>query len=279
MTFRADLHCHTTCSDGTLTPEELIRLAVQTGLQGISITDHDTIAAYDLLKLKESPIPVLPGAEFSAVHKDISIHILAYAFPLQSRIIRSFSDRHLARRIERNEAIYSLLRKHKMPLEEADLLKICKGMPGRPHIAQTMVNKGYVSSVEEAFKKFLGEGKSCYYPGERISVEETLEILQSAGAISVIAHPHLIKQRKIIRQLLEMDFDGIEAYYARFSGNDEKKWVHVAQEKGWIITGGSDFHGEIKPQNPLGSSWVPKETFEILWNHYQRSRKEITSAS
>lgn len=270
MNFRADLHCHTTCSDGLLKPKELIELAIQIGLQGISITDHDTIAAYDLLNIEEETnIAILPGAEFSAVQSNVSVHILAYAFPLRNRILQAFSDRHLSRRQERNEAIFSLLRKHKMPVEEIDLIKVCKGMPGRPHIAQAMVHKGYVKSIEEAFKKFLGEGKSCYYPGERVSVEETLEILQSAGAISIIAHPHLIKQRRVLNQLLEMDFDGIEAYYAKFSGDDEKKWVRIAQEKGWIVTGGSDYHGDIKPQNPLGCSWVPKEIFEILWNHYQ----------
>ena len=148
-------------------------------------------------------------------------------------------------------------------------------MPGRPHIAQAMIEKGYVASIEEAFKKYLGEGRCCYYPGSRPSVEETLDVIRSAGALAVIAHPQLIKQRRIINQLLEMDFDGIEAYYARFSGYDEQKWVNIAREKGWIVTGGSDYHGEIKPQNPLGSSWVSEETFRILQDHYLSHHENI----
>jgi len=275
--FRADLHCHTTCSDGTLTPEEMIDLAIQTGLQGLSITDHDTIAAYDLLseKLQKNGLEIIPGVEFSAVHREVSIHILAYAFPLGSAVIRRFSKQHFLRRQERNEAILSLLQRHKMPVDAIDLQKVCKGMPGRPHIAQAMIEKGYVVSIEEAFKKYLGEGKCCYYPGSRPSVEETLDVIRSAGALAVIAHPQLIKQRRIINQLLEMDFDGIEAYYARFSGYDEQKWVNIAREKGWIVTGGSDYHGEIKPQNPLGSSWVSEETFRILQDHYLSHHENI----
>lgn len=268
--FRADLHCHTTCSDGTLTVPEIIDLAIKTNLQGLSITDHDTIAAYDQLQnsLKDCNLEIIPGVEFSTVHRDTSIHVLAYAFPMSSKIIRGFSEQHFLRRQERNQEILSLLRRHKMPIEEMDFKKICHGMPGRLHIAQAMLNKGYVGSINEAFKKYLGEGKCCYHSGNHFTVEETLDVIRSAGALAIIAHPHLIRQRRIVNDLLEMDFDGIEAYYARFSGYDEQKWVNIAREKEWIVTGGSDFHGEVRPQNPLGCSWVCEKTFRILKEHY-----------
>lgn len=162
-----------------------------------------------------------------------------------------------------------------MPVEEYEVGLIAHDTIGRPHIAQIMLKKGYVSSLKEAFQKYLGEGKPCYYSGTQFSVEETLDIIQSAEGLAMIAHPHLIKQRRIVNQLLEMNFDGIEAYYARFRGYDEQKWVNLANEKGWVVTGGSDFHGEVKPQNPLGCSWVSEKTFRILHDHFMSHNENV----
>lgn len=259
-----DLHCHTTFSDGTFTPEELIDKAKEIGLQGLSITDHDTISAYPdaLPYAKKKGIALLAGIEFSTSHQNVSVHMLGYGFALKAKEIADLCLKHKTRRSERNSAIIEKLKKQGMPVEldEAKSHTI-----GRPHIAQAMVKKGYVASVEEAFKKYLGEHRPCYVPGSPISVEETLAVIHQAKGVAIIAHPHLITHKAILKALLKMPFDGIEVCYARFSSEQNQKWQQIAKEKGWIATGGSDFHGSVKPDILLGSSYIGEEAFKPLY--------------
>jgi predicted metal-dependent phosphoesterase TrpH len=277
--FRADLHCHTTCSDGTVTPPEIIQMACDSGLQGLAITDHDTIEAFkEALPIAQAKqFPLISGVEFSAVHRKANIHILGYSFGLSSIQIHEFCKRHYQRRELRNHAILELLASHGMPLARedfsADFFSDHSQHPmGRPHIALAMVKKGYVHSIQQAFHSYIGEGKPCYVSGEAFSIEETLEIIHQAGGLAIIAHPHLIGNTAILKDLLSMPFDGIEGYYARFPRNVQERWIKIGANKGWIITGGSDFHGSIKPDLPLGSSWVNEETFMILQNHFQANQ-------
>jgi 3',5'-nucleoside bisphosphate phosphatase len=276
--FRADLHCHTTCSDGSYSPQEIVKLAVETGLSGLSITDHDSIEAYQTAVpiAKELNLPLISGIEFSSMHKNVSVHVLAYSFSLSSPLIHSFCAKHHQRRLNRNQAILELLDKQGMPVSEEDLYSTTKSsLPhqrqtlGRPHIALALVQKGYVESVQEAFQKYIGEGKSCYVPGSHFTVEETIQLIHQANGFAIIAHPHLIEPTSIVRDLLEMNFDGLEGYYARFHASEQKRWVKIGQHRGWIVTGGSDFHGDIKPTLPLGSSWVRQEIFQILLERFQ----------
>ncbi|MFQ5729731.1 MAG: PHP domain-containing protein [Waddliaceae bacterium] len=268
--FRADLHCHSTCSDGTLSPTELIDLAKEAGLSGLSITDHDTICAYDtaLSYAKKAQIEMIPGIEFSASHKGVSVHILGYAFSLESQTFKEFCQRHHERRVKRYRKILKLLTAQGMPISEEELLKISpEGSLGRPHIAQAMCEKGYTNSVREGFLRFLKEGQPCYVKGEAFSAEETLYIIHTAGGLAIIAHPHLIKPSSAAKELLELNFDGLEAYYARFSHDNNQQWIDVAEKKGWLITGGSDFHGEAKSHIHPGCSWTNETTFRMLQHH------------
>lgn len=270
-TFRADLHCHTTCSDGSLSPEQIVRLAVENGLSGLSITDHDTIAAYTtaIPVAKELGLKLLTGVEFSAEHKNTSIHVLAYGFSLTNVLIQDFCDQHTLRRRERNQTILTLLKKEGISISEQELHAeygpSSKGKSwGRPHIAQAMVKKGFVKSVEEAFRKFIGDGKCAYAPGKTFSVAETIELIHAANGFAVLAHPMLIDKRSVAHDLLNLPFDGIEAYYAKISIERQLHWKRIAEEQGMMITGGSDFHGQLKPNIPLGCSWVNEERFNEL---------------
>ncbi|GAB4232614.1 MAG: PHP domain-containing protein [Chlamydiales bacterium] len=278
-TFRADMHCHSTCSDGTLTPEKILCLAKEAHLSGISITDHDTMAAYKTATkiAKEMEIFLIPGVELSAVHKGHSIHILGYAFSEESKVMATFCERHYQRRLNRNAMILDLLGKHSMFIEKKDVDEFSSVIPGRPHIAQAMMKKGYVRSIQEAFDKYLGEGKYCYQPGEKFTVEETLEIIHRAGGLAVIAHPHQIKNQRIIKDLLSMEFDGIEGYYGRLSSELEQKWINLGKQKGLLILGGSDFHGSVKPDIHLGSSWIDEETFQKIYIHYLGQNNQCTA--
>lgn len=273
--FRADLHCHTTCSDGTLDPTEIIKLARSIGLSGLSITDHDSIEAYKIALevAREHDLPLISGVEFSTHHRNTSIHLLAYSFDLESPVIKEFCLKHIVRRNQRNKEILRLLAAHQMPLTEEEIQVHDSNIPlkhtiGRPHIAMAMVRRGYVSSIQDAFRHYIGEGCPCYSPGGYFSVEETIECIKKAKGFAIIAHPHLIEDPKIIADLLKMDFDGLEGYYARFNQDQCQRWLNIAKKKDWLVTGGSDFHGDIKPNLPLGSSWVGEETFKVLYNHF-----------
>jgi len=276
MPFYADLHCHTTCSDGSLSPEEIVRLAKEKGLSGLSITDHDTIDAYTwaIPEAKKQGIELITGVEFSASHAGVPIHILAYAFSLESEEIKNFCQLHHARRDNRNKAILEKLRIHNMPVSMDEIFDIIKNSPtshsdqiiGRPHIAQVMVNKGYVKTIQDAFRLYLAEDKSCYDPGKIFTVQETIDVIHKAKGIAVIAHPHLIKNSKVLFEILELNFDGIECFYACFYPEQNKRWIKIAQKKNWLMTGGSDFHGDIKPNLPLGASGVDEKAFRAIQN-------------
>jgi predicted metal-dependent phosphoesterase TrpH len=268
--FRADLHCHTTCSDGTVTPVELVALAKKIGLAGLSITDHDTIDAY------ETAIPAAhaeglvlgTGVEFSCAFQSTSVHILGYDYQLDNQEIRSFCKRHQQRRHDRNREILQKLERVHMPLDPNLLEKLGSGgrTIGRPHIAQLMVDKGYVGTIKEAFNLYLADDKGCYVPGVTFSVAETIDVIQQAGGKAFLAHPHLLGDGKMLKELLKLHFDGIECHYARCAPEKERRWLKIAKEKNWLISGGSDFHGAVKTV-PLGCSWVDEETFHKIFQH------------
>lgn len=267
--FRADLHCHSTFSDGLKSPHELIDLALAIGLRGLSITDHDTTRAYpDALEYaKKKGLLLLNGIEFSAHYQAEPVHVLGYGFCTKSEEIAGLCARHQKRREERNQAILDKLRRLGISILPEELEGV-QGTIGRPHIAHLLVVKGIVGSVKEAFARYLAEDKLAYVAGRSVSVEETIEVIHQAQGIAVLAHPHLIKRSTTIRGVLKMPFDGLECYYAHFSIEQVKKWIDLARQKGWFVSGGSDYHGDLKPYNALGSSWVDKERFELLYDRF-----------
>ncbi|MBA3814948.1 MAG: PHP domain-containing protein [Parachlamydiaceae bacterium] len=277
--YRADLHCHSTCSDGSLSPIEIIQLAKKIGLSALSITDHDTIEAYKSAfpAAKEAGIALLPGVEFSAMLNNVSVHVLGYGFAIDEPIIQTFCNQHFERRHQRNREILKLLDKHGMPISEEELIEACpfnleqpfKHSTGRPHIALAMIKKGYINNIYDAFARYLAEGKSCYAQGAPFSVEETIDIIHRSKGIAIIAHPHLQKSNRVIKKLLEMNFDGMESYYGNFPLQRHQKWLQIALNKNWLITGGSDFHGTIKPHIPLGCSWIDEEKYQAVLNKLQ----------
>ncbi|MCI0382448.1 MAG: PHP domain-containing protein [Chlamydiae bacterium] len=269
--FRADLHCHTHFSDGTLSPTELILLAEQSGLSAISITDHDTIGAYQEAKgvAKKHNVILATGIEFSCKFEGLNIHLLGYDFSLESKKLLTFCELHEKRRKKRNELILKKLAQLKMAIaiEELEEMKRKKGALGRPHIANLMIKHGYVATFQEAFDRFIGDDKIAYVEGPVFSVEETIQIIHGAGGKAFLAHPHHIDHSGKINKLLEKPFDGIECYYNRSHPHEEQKWINIARERNLLISGGSDFHGSIRPNIPLGCSWVDEELFYKIFQN------------
>jgi 3',5'-nucleoside bisphosphate phosphatase len=278
--WRADLHCHSTCSDGILSPVQIVDLAKEIRLSGLCITDHDTIDAYPSIieYAANAGIEMISGVEFSCVHKNKNVHVLGYSFSTKNEEIKVFCGRHQARRTKRYMAILERLANARMPISEEDIKKQARGGAsiGRPHIALAMMEKGYVLSVEEAFKKYLGDGMPFYVKGEAFPVQETIDVIHQAGGLAIIAHPHLIKEQSTVHHLLALNFDGLEAYYSRFDKMSDLRWVELAESKKWLITGGSDFHGSVKPQIQLGCSWVEWEIFQLLKQKYVEAERSFS---
>ncbi len=266
--FRADLHAHTTCSDGSFTPEELVVHAKAVGLSALSITDHDSIDAYPsaIVKAKEIGLILGAGVEFSSVFKEMSVHILGYDVDLGHPSLLKLCQRHKSRRIHRNRSMLEKLSSRGMPISEKELVESGLNI-GRPHIAQLMVKKGYVATIKQAFNLYIGDDQSCYVRGETISSEETIEIIHQAGGKAFLAHPHLMSSQRKIKELLDLPFDGIECYYARFFPDQEKRWVKMAKERKLLVSGGSDFHGAAKEYIPLGCSWVDEAVFNTIFQN------------
>ncbi len=266
--FRADIHCHSICSDGTDTPFELLKKAKEAHLQGLSITDHDTIDAYTpelFEQARELEIILLPGVEISSEVDGASVHILGYGFDLKSTALKQFLLLMQERRAVRNRAILHKLSERKMPITEEELCAFAKRRTiGRPHIAELMVKKGYVASTREAFEKYLREGGLCYASGIRFHPKEVIEEIRKAKGKAILAHPHFIKKGSFLRKLLDLPFDGIECYYSILDKALELPWLKLAKERNWIATGGSDYHGSFKPHVSLGCSWVSECVFRLL---------------
>lgn len=266
--FRIDLHTHTTCSDGAYTPKELLDKAKEAGLSGIAITDHDTLEAYSAETIqyaKELDLLLIVGVELSTFFENKSVHILGYGVSLDDPILNGLLHRLQQRRINRNRAILQKLARLAIVVTEQELMeKGALSSLGRPHIAQIMVNKGYVPSIEKAFKKYLGEGCPCYDSGEIISTEEAIDAIHHAGGKAFLAHPHIIKKQRFVRKLLQLPFDGLEGHYGSYHKEEDARWISLAKEYNLLISGGSDFHGYDAVHARLGSSWITTEDYETL---------------
>lgn len=265
--FRADLHTHTNNSDGKLSAEELLKEAHEIGLSALSITDHDTVGAYTKTVFAYAEtlgVHLLPGIEISSFFNGESIHVLGYGIDVNSKPLLELIARLKKRREDRNRAILQKLQNHAIFIDENELPDIRSA--GRPHIADRMMQKGYVTSIAEAFKKYLGDGKPAYVKGDEVPTELAIETIHKAGGAAVLAHPHLIKRKRTIKKLLELPFDGIECYYGSLAKDKENGFVQLAEERGLLKTGGSDFHGLDGRHTSLGRSWTQEDDFYALRN-------------
>lgn len=264
MDFKADLHTHSTFSDGSLSPRQLLHLAKEKQLSALSITDHDNINAYDntLFEIAQTlNIELLAGVEISSSYKNETVHILGYNFDYHSNALKEFLNEAQQKRTNRNSQILEKLKKHNIFIDESFLKS---KVLGRVHIAQEMIKKGYVKTIQEAFDKYLKDHGPCYVAGEKLIPEQIIQMLHSIKAKAVLAHPHQISKNNLILELLNLPFDGIEVYYGNKNPQLENYLLKIAIQRGLIITGGSDFHGDIKEHLPLGSRWTPKEYYERL---------------
>lgn len=244
--MKPDLHTHTTASDGLLTPAELVALADKHRVTLLAVTDHDTFDGAAQLLGKPAPMPILQGVELSL--RDMSgLHLLGYGrgtdTPLH-RKVRALSQMRLGRARQMVEKLNAL----GYPLDYDEIAREAKGSVGRPHIARAMVSRGYVVDTREAFDRFLADGAPAYVAGERLSMAEALPLMQESGFVPVLAHPmELEKTGALLRHLLgvwqEQGLRGVEVYHPS-AGRATPLLDLTARRMGFLVTGGSDFHGD-----------------------------------
>lgn len=268
MTPKADLHCHSTYSDGSLSPTELVALAKEQNVSGLSITDHDSFSGF--FEAENLGLDIIPGVELSTEFEKKSVHILGYAFNPKDQAFAEFCLKQRQDRLLRNREIIRLLSRQGLTLDEDDVVDSSDPNKtyGRVHIALALLKKGYIKEFHEAFRRYIGSNGSCYVAGNKCSTQEGIDAIHNASGKAVLAHPHILDSKSLTRRLLALNFDGIEAYYSRFLPNVNQHWVEVAQKKGLFVTGGSDFHGLPKPEVRLGATYCPQEVFDQLKAHY-----------
>ena len=249
--MKIDLHTHTTASDGVLTPVKLIDKALKNNVDILAITDHDTTNGLKeaLTYSKTKNITLIPGIELSTIHNNESIHILGYFKDdsYKDESFQNFLNDLKSSRIERAKKIISNLEKFfNISISYEDIKD--NYIIARPHIAKAIIKNGYNYTFDEIFKKFINKDSPAYVENKNISLEEGIDILKKYNAFVSLAHPVLIKKSNI-EDLMELKFDGIEAYYSINSDYDTAKYINLARKYNKILTCGSDFHGIEKDSN------------------------------
>ncbi|MBT8374952.1 MAG: PHP domain-containing protein [Deltaproteobacteria bacterium] len=276
-----DLHIHSTASDGTLSPAEILKLAQKLKLKAIAITDHDTIdGSKEALHAGIPPsIKFLTGVEISAASPPSifhagSFHILGYYIRLDDPQLNETLAVLQQARKNRNPLIVKRLNSlgFEFSLEDVSS-EIGDAQLGRPHIARYMLKRGFVKSIDEAFRKYIAQGKPAYVDKYRVDCKRAIQIILDAGGIPVLAHPILLNFNKdetteLFALLKDMGLKGVEVYYPGTSPDMTAFYIELAERFGLLKTGGTDFHGSLKPDIQMGSGrgnfFVPYEIYEKL---------------
>jgi predicted metal-dependent phosphoesterase TrpH len=265
--MRADLHAHTTASDGSLSPSALVGLARDVGLDVLAVTDHDSVAGIPeaLAAARGTPVRLVPAVELSAVWEGRDVHVLGYFVDFEDRVLlRHLIDLREAR-LRRAETIVASLTDAGYNIDIQDVLALAAGgSVGRSHVARALVNQGHAATVSDAFTRFLGRGCPFYVPKDVRSPVEVLDVVQSAGGVPVLAHPGVTKVDALITPLVVAGLGGIEAYHAEHTAEQRAHYAWLARSLGLVATGGSDYHGTGTPGVQLGSVDVPQVEVERL---------------
>jgi len=280
-----DLHIHTTASDGTFTPSEVVAHAIKLKLKAIAITDHDTLAgSSEALKGGISPaLDFLTGVEISAAPppcypRSGSFHLLGYSIRLDDSELNQTLEKLQQARKSRNPAIINRLNELGIPISLDEVSeKAGDAQLGRPHIAQILIKKGVISSIDEAFDQFLGTDKPAYVDKYRVKCSKAIDAIRGAGGIPVLAHPGLLEYESenqlddLIGQLKQMGIQGVEVLYTGHTEDQTRLFAELAQRHDLRMTGGSDFHGAIHPDIEMGSGkgnlFIPYELYRKLIQH------------
>ena len=262
-----DLHIHSTASDGTVTPGEVVARAAALGLPAIALTDHDSVDGVGeaLEAGTRLGVTVIPAVELSAGADGRSMHVLGYFVDHTDPVLTDRLERLRAVRLERARRMVEALAHAGYGIAIADvLLEADGGAVGRAHVARTLVARGYASSLPDAFDRFLSRGRPFYVPKPVADPRDVIGWIRDAGGIAILAHPGVSEVDDLIEDLVAGGLAGIEAYHRDHDEAERKRYATLAAALGLLVTGGSDFHGNERPTGGLGSADVPSEVLDRL---------------
>ena len=269
-----DLHTHSTFSDGTFTPLQLVKYAEEKGLKAFALTDHDTTEGVKEAKRIETNVEVISGVEISTRYDKKEIHIEGLYVNENDTDLNKQLKYYREKRVTRNFEILEKLNSLGVNITIDDVKESCTGdVISRAHIAKALVSKGFVGSYTEAFDRYLGDNKCAYVPRETLNYEESMELITKAGGVPVLAHPLLYKMsdtnlENMMVKLRQKGLKAVELYYSTHSNSDTQHIMAMANRVGLIYSGGSDFHGATKPKIDMGTGMgklaVPYEILEKI---------------
>jgi predicted metal-dependent phosphoesterase TrpH len=276
-----DLHTHTTASDGTYAPRDLVIEAASRGVRVLAITDHDSTEGLpEALEEAERrrPLEVLPGIEINCDVEGAEIHVLGYLMDWQAPWFQEFCREQRRERRERVHRMAERMAALGMPFDADEVFALVKeGSAGRPHVAQVMVARGYVKTVREAFDKYLAAGRPGHVPRKKLAPEDAVRLIRRAAGVPVFAHPGLASRDELIPGLIAAGLMGIECYYTEHSAQQRATYLQICKEQDLVATGGSDFHGPQVRAATLGSPRVPMAAVEALRAKAALARASLAS--
>lgn len=266
--MKADLHMHSTVSDGVHAPGELMKLAAGQGCTHVALTDHDSMAGIPAAReaAKRLGMQLIPGVELSCGAQK-EIHILGYGCDPEDAALRAFCERRLLQREARAEAMVERLCALGKPVEMRRVRELAQGAIARPHVARALLEAGHVASVSDAFDRYLKPGKPAYVPKEDVKVSEAVRVIMQAGGVAVLAHPMELKMGEtqlasLVGEWKAQGLAGIEAYHPSAQSNHAAFLTRMARREGLLVTGGSDFHGEAVRRTAIGEGLDRWSTME-----------------
>lgn len=272
--MKGDFHIHTYYSDGVFSPEKIVDLAIEAGLNVIALTDHDNVLSYqvaqDYLKTKDTDFKIIQGIEVNTLYKDYEVHILGYFPDVNKSDFKALLKAQQQARIKQTKEILRLLAKKegiRIAFEDVKEMVAEGGSIGRPHIAKAITNAGGTSSVMEAYSKYIHKDSPVYIERKTVSPFDAVEVIYDSGGIPVIAHPYDIDiAESLIKELMNCGLRGIEAYHRKHSPAIVEYFSSMAENLGLIVTGGSDFHAPniMNGQIILGKNFVPEWIYDKL---------------
>lgn len=274
-----DLHVHSTASDGTSSPQEVINEAVAIGLSGIAITDHDTLdgldIAADYLGTHKFNLDFIPGVELNTELKGNEVHILGYYINdnkhLHERLLEIRGHRQL-----RARNMVLKLNELGLKIDFADVANMAgTDLIARPHVAMALIKAGYVENIQEAFAKYIGKGKPGYVSRYKFTPEEAIKLIEQAGGIPVLAHPGLIVNQNLLLEIIKMGIAGLEVYYPEHNQDQIEAFLNLAKKYNLLITGGSDYHGlnNSESRAKLGTAGINNKLMSKIKSYHENKNR------
>ncbi len=274
-----DLHVHTSASDGEDTPETVILRAVEAGLGGLAITDHDTLdglePARQFIEKNRLKIELIPGIELNTDYGEDDLHILGYFIDFNNGCLKDRLSEIRGQRYARAEKMITKLQGMGIKIDFEQVKEIARGnLIGRPHIARVLWSNGYAASPEEAFRRYILRGQPAYVPRYKFSPTEAIALIKQAGGIAVLAHPGLINDKSNIIETVKLGIEGLEVYYPEHTEEQQQEFMTIAKEYNLLITGGSDYHGlgSSGSRNKIGAAGVDKNIIDRIEGYYREKK-------